>query len=177
MSKRVEQAVNGNGGVITGMLDHQQVKTLYEQHGRVLLAYAVSLLPDRAASEDVLHQVFVKLLQGNIGINGSPIRYLYRAIRNAAFNYRRNHAHELELDADCRWLESPPGMEDVGLALEETLRRLPDEQREIIVLRVWGEMTFEEAAAALEISPNTAASRYRYGLAKLKEQLQPLPKE
>jgi RNA polymerase sigma-70 factor (ECF subfamily) len=172
--------VNGSGGMITGMLDRQQVKTLYEQHGRVLLAYAVSLLPDRAASEDVLHQVFVKLLQGNIGIKGSPLRYLYRAIRNAAFNYRRNHSREVELDTDCRWLESPPGMpgmEAVGLALEEALRELPDEQREIIVLRVWGQMTFEEAAAALEISPNTAASRYRYALAKLKEQLQPLRKE
>jgi RNA polymerase sigma-70 factor (ECF subfamily) len=166
--------------MITGMLDRQQVKTLYEQHGRVLLAYAVSLLPDRAASEDVLHQVFVKLLQGNIGIKGSPVRYLYRAIRNAAFNYRRNHSREVELDTDSRWLESPsgmPGMEAVGLALEEALRELPDEQREIIVLRVWGQMTFEEAAAALEISPNTAASRYRYALAKLKEQLQPLRKE
>jgi DNA-directed RNA polymerase specialized sigma24 family protein len=115
--------------VITGMLDHQQVKTLYEQHARVLLAYAVSLLPDRAASEDVLHQVFVKLLQGNVGINGSPVRYLYRAIRNAAFNYRRNHSREVELEADCRWLESPPGMEAVGLALESALRELPDEHR------------------------------------------------
>ncbi|OFW12437.1 MAG: hypothetical protein A3F69_03470 [Acidobacteria bacterium RIFCSPLOWO2_12_FULL_66_10] len=57
------------------MLNRQQVQTLYEQHGRVLLAYAMSLLPDRAASEDVLHQVFVKLLQGNVGINGSPIYY------------------------------------------------------------------------------------------------------
>jgi RNA polymerase sigma-70 factor (ECF subfamily) len=169
--------VNGNGGAITGMLDRQQVKTLYEQHGRVLLAYAVSLLPDRAASEDVLHQVFVKLLQGNVGINGSPIRYLYRAIRNAAFNYRRNHSREVELEADGRWLESPPGMEAVGLALESALRELPDEQREIIVLHVWGQLTFEEVAAALEISPSTAASRYRYGLAKLKERLAPLPKE
>ena len=171
------QVLDRNGGVITGILDHQQVKTLYEQHGRVLLAYAVSLLPDRAASEDVLHQVFVKLLQGNVFINGSPVRYLYRAIRNAAFNYRRDHSREVELEADCRWLESPPGMEAVGLALESALRELPDEQREIIVLRVWGQMTFEEAAAALEISPNTAASRYRYGLAKLKERLQPLSKE
>ena len=171
------QVLDGNGGVITGILDHQQVKTLYEQHGRVLLAYAVSLLPDRAASEDVLHQVFVKLLQGNVFINGSPIRYLYSAVRNAAFNYRRDHSREVELEADCRWLESPPGMEAVGLALEAALLELPDEQREIIVLRVWGQMTFEEAAAALEISPNTAASRYRYGLAKLKERLQPLSKE
>ena len=171
------QVLDGNGGVITGILDHQQVKTLYEQHGRVLLAYAVSLLPDRAASEDVLHQVFVKLLQGNVFINGSPVRYLYRAVRNAAFNYRRDRSREVGLEADCRWLESPPGMEAVGLALESALLELPDEQREIIVLRVWGQMTFEEAAAALEISPNTAASRYRYGLAKLKERLQPLSKE
>ena len=162
------QFLDGSGGAITRILDHQEVKTLYEQHGRVLLAYAVSLLPDRAASEDVLHQVFVKLLQGNVFINGSPVRYLYRAIRNAAFNYRRSHSREVELEADCRWLESPPGMEAVGLALESALRELPDEQREVIVLRVWGQMTFEEAATALEISPNTAASRYRYGLAKLK---------
>jgi RNA polymerase sigma-70 factor (ECF subfamily) len=169
--------VNGNGGAITGMLDHQQVKTLYEQHARVLLAYAVSLLPDRAASEDVLHQVFVKLLQGNVGITGSPVRYLYRAVRNAAFNYRRNRSREVELDTDAHWLESPPGMEAIGLALESALDDLPDEQREIIVLRVWGQMTFEEAAAALDISVNTAASRYRYGLAKLRDRLAPLPKE
>jgi hypothetical protein len=49
--------------------------------------------------------------------------------------------------------------------------------REIMILRAWGEMTFEEAAAVLDISPNTAASRYRYALAKLKERLKPLAKE
>jgi len=143
----------------------------------VLLAYAVSILSDRSVSEDVLHQVFTKLLQGPVGINGTPVHYLYRAIRNTALNYRRNHAREVELTNDDRWLESPPGMEAIGLALEAALRELPDEQREVIVLRVWGQMTFEEAAAALDISPNTAASRYRYGLAKLKERLQPLNKE
>ena len=46
-----------------------------------------------------------------------------------------------------------------------------------MILRVWGEMTFEETAAVLDISPNTAASRYRYALAKLKERLKPLAKE
>ena len=68
-------------------------------------------------------------------------------------------------------------MEDTGLALQSALAELPEEQREIVILRVWGQLTFEEAAAALDISPNTAASRYRYALAKLKEQLQPLAKE
>ena len=160
-----------------GKLGHEQVRGLYEQHGAALLAYAYSLLQNRPAAEDVLHQVFVKLLQGHGGINGQPLHYLYRAIRNTSFNYRRDHSRELELPANGHWLEAPPGMGTIGLAIQTALRDLPVEQREIIVLRVWGQMTFEEAAGALDIPVNTAASRYRYGLAKLKERLQPLPKE
>jgi RNA polymerase sigma-70 factor (ECF subfamily) len=162
---------------VTSGLDYGRVRTLYEEHGAVLLAYAISLLQDRAASEDVLHQVFMKLLQGPVAINGQPLNYLCRAIRNTAFNYRRKHSREQALPARGRWLESPAGLEAVGIALEAALDELPDEQREIIVLRVWGQMTFDEAAVALGISPNTAASRYRYGLARLKERLQPLAKE
>jgi DNA-directed RNA polymerase specialized sigma24 family protein len=108
-------------------LDHEQVRALYERHGPVLLAYALSLLQDRSASEDVLHQAFMKVLQRDLTINGQPLHYLYRAIRN--------------------------------------------------ILHVWGQMTFEEVVAALDISANTVASRYRYALAKLKERLQPLAKE
>jgi RNA polymerase sigma-70 factor (ECF subfamily) len=55
------------------------------------------------------------------------------------------------------------------LALQSALRMLPQEQREIVVLHIWGELTFEDAAAIVGISPNTAASRYRYGLGKLRE--------
>lgn len=160
-------------GEHNGKLNREQIQALYDQHGRVMLAYAVSLLPDRAASEDVLHQVFVKLLEGRATVNGSLVAYVYRAIRNTALNYRRDRSHEVALESDGGWLESPPGMEHLGLALESALRALPAEQREVIVLHVWGQMTFEEAAAALDISPSTAASRYRYGLDKLKERLKP----
>ena len=158
-------------------LDTELIKELYDQHARLMLAYAASLLPDRQASEDVLHQVFMKLLQGGIHINGSPVPYLYRAIRNAAFNYRRDRSREVGLEPDGCWIDSPRGLEDVGLALDSALKELPADQREVIVLHVWGQMTFEEAGAALDISANTAASRYRYGLAKLKERLKPLAKE
>ena len=157
-------------------LSRDDVRTLYEQHGPVLLAYAVSLLGNRPASEDVLHQVFTKLLQRDLPINGQALHYLFRAVRNTAFNYRRDRSREEELPMDGHLLQSPPGMEAIGLALQAELAELPDEQREIILLRVWGQMTFEEAAAALDISPNTAASRYRYALVKLKERLQPLAK-
>lgn len=161
----------------TEKLGHEQVQTLYEQHGRVLLAYAVSLLQDRSASEDVLQQVFVKLLQGRAAINGSPLHYLYRAVRNTALNHRRDHSRETELTSNGHWLVSPPGKEDTGIALQAALSELPEEQREIVVLRVWGQMTLEEAALALDVSINTAASRYRYALAKLKVRFQPLAKE
>ena len=85
-----------------------------------------------------------------------------------------DRSREVALEPDGCLIESPRGLEDIGLALEAALRHLPAEQREVIVLHVWGQMTFEEAAAALDISANTAASRYRYGLAKLKERLRPL---
>ena len=51
------------------------------------------------------------------------------------------------------------------------LAALPAEQREVIVLKIWHEYTFEEIGELLEISPNTAAGRYRYGLQKLKTSL------
>jgi len=49
------------------------------------------------------------------------------------------------------------------------LASIPDDQRHVIVLHVWGELTFAQIAEILDISSNTAASRYRYALAKLRE--------
>jgi RNA polymerase sigma-70 factor (ECF subfamily) len=135
-----------------------------------LLAYACSLVTSFASAEDVVHQIFIRLLRGDLEIKGSPVSYLYRAVRNAALNDIRNRGREVDLDEG--WLESPPGMEQTGLEVQSALRELPEEQRAIILLHVWGQMSFEEVGTALGISPNTAASRYRYGLSKLREQFQ-----
>jgi RNA polymerase sigma-70 factor (ECF subfamily) len=135
-----------------------------------LIAYACSFIPSFASAEDILHQVFARLLRGDIEITGSPVPYLYRAVRNASLNHIRNREREVELDEG--WFDSPSGMEQLGLELQSALQELPEEQREIVLLHVWGQMSFDEAAAALGISANTAASRYRYGLSKLREQFQ-----
>jgi len=145
------------------------VRRLYEEHGRALLGYACALLRDPSAAEDVLHQVFLKVLRGRVVIDGEPRPYLFRAVRNAALNHIRGQAREVALGDAAMWLESPDGSKETSLALQSALRTLPDEQREVVVLRIWGELTFEEAATVIGISPNTAASRYRYGIAKLKE--------
>ena len=151
----------------------QDVTTLYAAHDRRLFAYACALLGDAAAAEDVVHQVFLRLLRGDVMIAGTPIAYLCRAVRNAALNLRRDRGREVALDAAGSWLEAPPGLEDVGLALQQALRRLPGEQREVVVLHVWGHLTFAEIAEALDVSPNTAASRYRYALDRLRDILKP----
>jgi len=141
----------------------------YDEHGPALLAYAAALLRNPSAAEDVLHQVFLQLLRGRVAISGDPAPYLFRAVRNTALNHLRGQSREVELADGGVWLESPDGSRETSLALQSALKALPDEQREMVVLKVWGQMTFEEAANVVGISPNTAASRYRYGLEKLKE--------
>ena len=55
--------------------------------------------------------------------------------------------------------------------MQAALQKLPPEQREVIVLKIWGEFTFAEIANSLNESPNTVASRYRLGIASLKRHL------
>jgi len=150
-------------------VNHGEALRWYDEHGPALLAYASALLRDPSAAEDVLHSVFLKILGGRAGVAGPPGPYLFRAVRNAALNHIRGQSRDVELADGGVWLESPDGSAETALALQSALRTLPDEQREVVVLRIWGQLTFEEAAAVVGISPNTAASRYRYGLAKLKE--------
>jgi RNA polymerase sigma-70 factor (ECF subfamily) len=151
-------------------LDRDSVRRLYEDHARGLLAYACTFVASFATAEDVLHQVFERLLRGDLAITGAPVSYLHRAIRNASLNKIRDSAAHVNFDEG--WLDSPSGMEQTAVELQSALRELPEQQREVILLHVWGQMSFEEVGAALEIPPNTAASRYRYGLSKLREQFQ-----
>lgn len=155
-----------------------RIGALYEAHGRALFAYASSLTPDSAVAEDVVHQVFLKLLKSrDVALPERPLPYLLKAVRNTALNDLRQRRREVELNAEAGWLEAPAGREEEALALEAALNMLPQEQRELIVLRTWAELTFEEAAAVVGCSPNTAASRYRYGRDKLRTILYPLAKE
>src|SRR5262245_24146842 len=151
-------------------MDRDGVRKLYEEQARGLLAYACSFVSSFATAEDVVHQVFERLLRGDLTLTGSPVAYLYRAVRNTALNKIRDRASEV--DWNDGWLDSPVGMEQTAVELQSILRELPEEQRAVILLHVWGQMSFEEVASALDISPNTAASRYRYGLSKLREQFQ-----
>jgi RNA polymerase sigma-70 factor, ECF subfamily len=157
-------------------LSAEDVRKLYDRHGPALVAYASTLVADASAAEDVVHGVFVRLLNGGAVMAAAPATYLYRAVRNQALNTRRNGRHEAQLDEHHVCFVHRGGNREAALALQQALRDLPEKQREVVVMRIWDGMTLEEVAGATEVSLNTAASRYRYALEKLRERLQPLPK-
>ncbi|MGZ4961420.1 MAG: RNA polymerase sigma factor, partial [Limisphaerales bacterium] len=70
-----------------------------------------------------------------------------------------------------RWFEVSSETTDAEIAAMRCLEKLPSEQREVIVLKIWHGFTFEEIGEVLEVSPNTVAGRYRYGISKLKVRL------
>jgi RNA polymerase sigma-70 factor (ECF subfamily) len=157
-------------------LTADEVRQLYDRHGRALLAYARSFVVDVAAAEDVLHQVFLQLVKGNTTVPDVPLAYLYRAVRNTALNSRRNGQHAVAQDGLCQLplFEHREGKQEEAIALHAALFELPEEQREIVILRIWSGMTLEEAANLIGVPLSTAASRYRYALEKLRERLKPL---
>jgi RNA polymerase sigma-70 factor, ECF subfamily len=152
-------------------LSTEDVKRLYERHGPALVVYACSYTKDAARAEDAVHSVFHRLLRNTMAVPENPAGYLYRAVRNAALNARRDTAREGPLDESCFVHRS--GNQEAALALQKALSELPEEQCEVVIMRIWGGMTLNEAAAASSVPLHTAASRYRYALAKLRETLQP----
>ena len=95
-----------------------------------------------------------------------------RSFRNRALNYRRSLWRRLTRELEsARWFQRGPDESPAERAAMRGLATLPREQREVIVLKLWHDHTFEEIGELLDISPNTAAGRYRYGLQKLRSLL------
>ena len=146
-----------------------EIEALYRQHGAALLLFASAISGDRGRAQDAVHQVFLKVIEnGSVREAINKKAYLFACVRNAVLNEAKLQDRNMPLDIDSAWF-SPPDRDYAG---EQNLRRalgdLPHDQREVIVLHVWGELTFSEIADLLDVSSNTAASRYRYALAKLR---------
>jgi RNA polymerase sigma-70 factor (ECF subfamily) len=146
-----------------------EIEVLYRQHGAALLLFASAISGDRGRAQDALHQVFLKAIEnGSLSQAINKKAYLFACVRNAVLNDAKLQDRNMPLDMDSAWF-SPLDRDYAGEQnLRRALRDLPDDQREVIVLHVWGELTFSEIGDLLSVSSNTAASRYRYALAKLR---------
>lgn len=101
-----------------------------------------------------------------------PGRYLLRAFRNRSVNFRRSLWRRVAREFEARnWFESADAADASDPATAVAMRclaTLPVEQREVIVLKIWHGHTFQAIADLLDLSPNTIAGRYRYGLQRLR---------
>jgi len=143
-------------------------ESLYEERAAQILLYGRSLGLSHSEAEDVLQETFVALMQ-MASVPEKPLHYCLRSFRNRALNYRRGFLRRMARELEStRWFERDPDESPEERAAIRCLERLPKDQREVILLKIWHEYTFEEIGELLDISPNTAAGRYRYGLQKMK---------
>jgi RNA polymerase sigma-70 factor (ECF subfamily) len=155
----------------TTRLSRDELKSMYVRHGAALAAYACSFGLDHSSAEDVVHQLFMKMLGEKPFTPRAPLAYLYRATRNASLNLRRDRRRETDLHDTEPWFVQHSSGYEQAINLQQALKELPEEQRETVFLKVWSGMTLSEIAEATETPLNTVASRYRYALEKLRERL------
>jgi RNA polymerase sigma-70 factor, ECF subfamily len=150
----------------------------YDDYARPLYRYALAVTGSSEDAEDAVQEVFVRLARATRGLSkvGDLKSYLFSAARNSAYSILRsrqrsgrlNDALESQVLVESQY--DAAGSCDQP-ALREAMAALPLDQREVLVLKVFDEMTFQEIADTIGASINTVASRYRYAVAKLREAL------
>lgn len=149
----------------------EEVERAYREHGAVLIVFAASILGERSRAQDVVQQVFLRLVERPVERPENARAYLFSAVRNASMNELRSARRFAELNEGEHWFEAESGDVLRDHNLRRALWSLPEEQRQVMVMHTWGELTFAAIAEVLSISANTAASRYRYALERLREQM------
>ena len=162
------------------------IERIYDEHAQPLFAFLLNLTRDEADTRDLLQEIFIKLARDEKLLAGvrEERAFLIRLAHNAAIDLmRRRGTRERTKENFAAEIISPfapasnPDEEIFRQQLSAALAELPAEQRAVAHLKLWSGLTFEEIATALEIPPNTAASRYRYALDKMRVRLRPLYEE
>src|SRR5438046_10366765 len=163
--------------VMQNLASHEDWKSCFSEVAPGLLLFARQWVQSAADAEDIVQEAFVKFWRRNHKIDNRPL--LYAAVRSIALDVIRRDRRRARREASV-FAEAEPAVdpqfafeEEAQSALAAAVDCLPHDQREVLVLKIWNELTFSEIARTLGISQNTAASRYRYALASLRKSLQP----
>jgi len=160
-----------------------EIERLYDEHASALFAFLLTILRSEPECRDLLQEVFIRLARNPQLLRGvrDERAFLLRLAHNAAIDsIRRRDSRDrslerLELESTGLFQPSSnPDDQAFRRFLEQALGELPPEQRAVVHLKLWEGLTFEAIAQMLDLPLNTAASRYRYGLDKLRERLRPL---
>jgi RNA polymerase sigma-70 factor (ECF subfamily) len=165
-------------GLIAG--DERAYAALYDRFGVRLYRTAFGIVRSRQNAEDVVQDVFLGVLKSRqrLGAVRDLTAYLFTALRRAAGRSAQRRARgpvlsEAAVDAAAAAEHPRDDRRPCGERLQRALLALPPEQREVVLLKIDGELTFAQIAEVIGVSMNTAASRYRYALEKLRKLLEP----
>ena len=155
------------------------LERVYRRHrqGLYTLSLSITRCPDQA--EDAIQEALARLWKSPIRPRGDPVAYVFAAVRNTAIELRRRRRPEpigpesLESIYDGR--ADDPATAATNAEQFETLRAavecLGDEQREVVVMKIYGQLTFARIAEILDEPTQTVASRYRRALERLRVSL------
>jgi len=159
------------------VVSHEDWKECFSQLAPGLVLFARQWVQSRADAEDIVQEAFVRFWRRQHSIQNRGL--LFATVRSISLDLLRRDARRARREATAV-LEGEQtvephfaGDDESQRTLADAVDRLPNEQREVVVMKIWNELTFQEIGTALGISQNTAASRYRYALTSLKKNLQP----
>lgn len=160
-----------------------ELARIYDAHGAALFAFLLNFTRDEADTRDALQEVFGRLASrpGLLADVTDERGFLLRMAHNQAVDLirrrdARDRAHAAMGAVSLGLFATSAETDEAELrgGLSAALGELPAEQRAVVQLKLWEGLTFEAIAGVLGIPPNTAASRYRYGVDKLRARLRPL---
>ena len=160
--------------------DPAAVGLLWDRYAKDLLAYLQAILCSLHDAEDVLQTVFIRIVRKRhqLAKAGCLDAYIYRIARNEALRLiGRRKSDKTAKTVTEPWLiksQNSGDSQDLAERLQTALARLPQSQREVIVMKTYRRKTFLGIAQLLGLSQNTVASRYRYGMEKLRTLLENL---
>lgn len=154
------------------------LEDIYREHRRGLFGLALSVVREPATAEDAVHEAFVRMAKQPQKPTGDAAAYAYRAVRNAAIDQARRRKTRAKPAEEIASLFVAPEQDDPSWSaqrnetqamLKRAIDELPDNERELVIMRSFGGLTFQQIADAIGQPLSTVSSRYQNAIKSLRQ--------